>query len=42
MFEMLSILILYSRAELNDKLLSKNLYMIFIVLFDTFCYTEGM
>jgi hypothetical protein len=33
MFEMLSVLIIYSRTELNDKLL---------MLFDTFCYTEGM
>jgi hypothetical protein len=33
MFEMLSVLIIYSRTELNDKLL---------MLFDTYCYTEGM
>ena len=33
MFEILSVLVIYSRTELNDKLL---------MLFDTFCYTEGM
>ena len=45
MFEMLSILIIYSRAELNDKLLSKLVFIMRlcnIVMFDTYCYTEGM
>ena len=43
MLEMISVIIIYSRTELNDKLLSKKLkYSNKIVLFDTFCYTEGM
>lgn len=43
MFEMLSVLIIYSRTELNDKLLSKFTDQRYdIVFFDTFCYTEGM
>ena len=43
MFEMLSVLIIYSRTELNDKLLSKATERSFVlVFFDTFCYTEGM
>ncbi len=43
MFEMLSVLIIYSRTELNDKLLSKCLtFNLNEVLFDLYCYTEGM
>ena len=43
MFEMLSVLIIYSRTELNDKLLSKRLtFNLNEVLFDLYCYTEGM
>lgn len=43
MFEMLSVLIIYSRTELNDKLLSKRFpFNLNEVLFDLYCYTEGM
>ncbi len=42
MFEILTVLIVYSRTELNDRLLSKLLSITLLVLFDTFCYTEGM
>ena len=45
MFEIFSVLIIFSRSDVNDKLLSKLfIFKIYhdIVLFDTYCYTEGM